>query len=205
MPGVYLCLSIEDRLRIEEQTAHHKAEAVRLSVLLDRSACAMRLPDELLGEIFRYYRARQLEARRAGSHRPSSWYTAIHDWVKVTHVRHHWRTVALQEHSLWALIKAENTDCLCVLIARSGEAPLTVNRWDPHGPDICAEEVGLAWKHILSVSSRVHSLTISFSASMLSSHLLPERDHELFPELRVLHLKGPNIWYLRFPYQTIPY
>ncbi|TCD71709.1 hypothetical protein EIP91_005475 [Steccherinum ochraceum] len=89
------------------------------------------LPPELLVEIFRYYKVAELE-RDA--------YT--HSWLRITHVCHHWRQLALQTPTLWSdiVITGQGANgqrqpaCTLEILSRSDQVPLDLEVWDPTDP-----------------------------------------------------------------------
>lgn len=91
----------------------------RLNALLPINA---RLPPEVLAQIFAaYIHASHDPEEYAGYHRHPPY-----AWLKIAHVCHYWREVAIQTPSLWSYITLTRLECVKEMIMRSKEAPLSI-------------------------------------------------------------------------------
>ena len=80
------------------------------------------LPADVLLEIFNAYRGSCLEDidRKADKCRP-------YQWIMASHTCRHWRAVAIESPSLWALVVVTHAiECVKTMIKRSRNAPLIV-------------------------------------------------------------------------------
>lgn len=181
--GAYIPLSDDERLKIEAEVEHHKIEAARLIRRLNASTLVMRLPDELLAEVIMLY------VRSWHDDDTSKFYwsrTPHYGWLRLTHVCHRWREVALNTPALWTNIKVTSPEVVTSFIARSGNLPFHVRFF---GTDMRGEEELACWMPILRASSRAHYLHIKLGNSLPTFSPVYESGRELLlTELRVLDL-----------------
>ncbi|EKM55907.1 uncharacterized protein PHACADRAFT_256839 [Phanerochaete carnosa HHB-10118-sp] len=172
--GAYVPLSNEERLKIEAGIEHHRIEAARLIRRLNASTLVMCLPDELLVEIFTLC----IPLRHDNIYGPSWNHAPHYGWLRLTHVCHHWREVALHMSALWTNIEVTNPEFVTSFLERSENAvPLHVHFFgtDMHGEELQAG----CWMPILRASSRVHSLLIKLGDSLLTFPPIYESGREL--------------------------
>lgn len=123
--GAFAYLTQQGRDEIEEKILYHLHEVSRLKQLLNASRPIMRLPEEILGEVFLHYQAHQLlwaDSEDSEDYPCGKFYT----WMEITHVCHRWREVALRMPLFWRNIKATRPEMVQLLLARSSYAPLHV-------------------------------------------------------------------------------
>jgi hypothetical protein len=107
-------------------------------------AAVSRLPPEILSKIFVCY---------AATYEPAQ---LTMDWVKVTHVSRHWRTVAIGCPCLWTTPVFAQPRWVEEMLKRSKMAPLVIDAHSRHMGPKWTEVVQLAMNHI----SRVRELKI---------------------------------------------
>ncbi|EPQ53255.1 hypothetical protein GLOTRDRAFT_131529 [Gloeophyllum trabeum ATCC 11539] len=111
------------RREIEEQIAQQCREIVDLKRQLNTLLLIARLPPELLAEVFMAY-------AELSTSEYVDYGTTVPPYIsrfRITHVRHHWREVALQTPRLWAEVVMAKLPCVKEMLARSKEAPLSVS------------------------------------------------------------------------------
>ncbi|GJE98105.1 hypothetical protein PsYK624_143270 [Phanerochaete sordida] len=169
--GTYASVSGEDRRRVEERIFAYEVEISRLKRVLNRGASVMRLPDELLGDVFELCRLSELGHYMNEEYRTSSSRNEpplpLKDWITIAHVCYHWREVALGRHTFWSYITTERADCVATMITRSGEVPLMVDGRIMDTPNQRIVDMQRSWQHVLGVSSRVQSLRAPFPSPRL--------------------------------------
>ncbi|EKM55933.1 uncharacterized protein PHACADRAFT_144871 [Phanerochaete carnosa HHB-10118-sp] len=161
MTGSYSPLSREDRIQIEEQIVSYKGEIARLNRRLNADANIMRLPDELLTEIFVHYVCawQTLPPRNRGHvMQPLG-------WLQITHICHHWREIALCSSVLWTSISVGNsTELTSTLIERSSQADLHIQGCLTY-PELDGFTDGYhEWRPLGQVSHRIRSLRLDIVA-----------------------------------------
>ena len=132
-----------------DQDIEKMEEAITLKSRRNSLAAISRLPPEILSKIF------------AATIKP--WLLTM-DWVKVTHVSHHWRTVAIGCPRLWTTLAFARPRWVEEMLKRSKMALLVIDaeRFESMGSK-STEAVQLAMNHI----SHVRELSIvSPSASL---------------------------------------
>ncbi|KAI0920508.1 hypothetical protein AcW1_002230 [Taiwanofungus camphoratus] len=79
-----------------------------------------KLPPEILAEVFLIHAAQVIAAfsRRVC--------VGFYDWINVSHVCSHWRSIAIGCARLWSYILMTHTEWMTVLLDRSKTMPLTV-------------------------------------------------------------------------------
>lgn len=89
-----------------------------------------RLPPEILSDIFFWHQAiiANVTPLKAPTRLIYTGYTPFM-WLAVSHVCHHWRTVALTTSSLWTRIETQKAPYVEELITRSQASPLHVDFW----------------------------------------------------------------------------
>ncbi|KDQ52215.1 hypothetical protein JAAARDRAFT_485411 [Jaapia argillacea MUCL 33604] len=100
--------------QINEAPSEYMEHPHRWRIWLNTFAPVSRLPPELLVEVF-------VLCTRGYCH-PS----ADLDWIKVTHVCHNWRQVALRAAHLWTRLPIGNERWVIEMLLRSNNAPLVV-------------------------------------------------------------------------------
>ncbi|PIL25204.1 hypothetical protein GSI_13093 [Ganoderma sinense ZZ0214-1] len=116
------------RKKIEDQIENHSNAIIMLKHHLNAMTTISRLPGELLSEIFvcfaqDYFRSyTDLKA-----HTPYySHHRVLPEWVRVAHVCHAWREMALSTPRLWSFIPVTQRSIAEQLLVRSKKAPLSV-------------------------------------------------------------------------------
>ncbi|KAI0750593.1 hypothetical protein BC629DRAFT_1598851 [Irpex lacteus] len=159
-----LALTSGDRARLAKELKDgidgHLQAALDMKHRLNSLAPTCILPPELLAEVFIYlahsspptdrnFSCLGLPAMRTA--------TFPYAWLKVTHVCHHWREVALRAPQLWSTIWITGrTECLKEMISRSKQAPLAIKADKVHG---------LRWEG-LEIVMRELPRIVSFDARM---------------------------------------
>ncbi|EDR14561.1 uncharacterized protein LACBIDRAFT_305271 [Laccaria bicolor S238N-H82] len=130
--------------RIDEDIEKMEGAIRELKSRRNSLAAISRLPPEMLSKIF---------VCCAATHEPQQ---LNMDWVKVTHVSRHWRTVAIGCPQLWSTLVFARPKWVEEMLKRSKMAPLVIDaRFGYMGPK-STEAVRLAMNHI----SRVRELNI---------------------------------------------
>ena len=185
MTGSYALLPWQDREQIEQQIAYHRNEIARLSRRLNTDARVMRLPDELLAEVFAQY----VSAWRADK----LLNTRPYGWLPITHVCHNWREIALHTPLLWTDVHlTARTDPTTAFIDRSCQADLHVRghlTFTESGGHVDAYD---QWRPLSQASCRIRSLWLDIHTEILpfptaSSCVVP------FSGLKHLVLGGPPL------------
>ena len=173
--------------KIEDEIARHRVEIARLSRRLnDANSPIMRLPDELLVDIFsRYVSACAI---LSGGRTCSEHYR----WTRVSRVCHRWRAVALASPTLWSNIILHNK-WHETLLARSLGVPLdlcgsmAINRSKAEDNEI--------WMSLHEHGTRVRSLQLyvassfhGWAGSTPSQRLSPIQLRPTFSHLQKLSL-----------------
>ena len=187
----YLHLTQDDRLQMEAEIDHYRRESplipARLSHHFNTSLPVMRLPDELLVEVFVMYVCRWHSGSGSGtaSGRTQASLTSHYGWIRLTHVCHHWREIALHTPMLWTNIKVTRSEVTAAFIARSGNLPLRVEA--SYMVRKFQTELYSLWKPLLRVASRIKSLREHHEVYTLKFPPLQANEY-LCSELRVLEL-----------------
>ncbi|KDR80740.1 hypothetical protein GALMADRAFT_135857 [Galerina marginata CBS 339.88] len=136
--------STEDVLHaIDQEVNEHKACLIALWKRRNTFVPISRLPPELLCKIFDFTTWNQTEG-------------SLH-WIKVTHVCHEWRSIALNSPSLWINLPLQNARWSAEMLSRSKMASLVVDANPPSYRDFPLEAVSSALRHI----SRIIHLSLS--------------------------------------------
>ncbi|GJF00193.1 hypothetical protein PsYK624_164730 [Phanerochaete sordida] len=134
-------------------------------------------PDELLAEVFAFWIA---ESQRGVRSWLEDEYTSP-AWIRIAHVCHHWRTVALQNPRLWSTFAVTFEEFTAELLARSKQAPL-------HLEIHRMAEVDLLWEPIQEQMHRIQDLTlINYAVPRSVSDFGGMR--RAAPKLRSLHIE----------------
>lgn len=190
MTGTYVHLSSEERSQIEQEVDKHRVEAARLCRRLNSGASVMRLPDELLAEIFALCvsvwqdECETYPLGRRGF--PNNSYSP-YKWVRVTHVCHRWRELAVNTPRLWTNIMATNPEPVEVLAFRSRDMPVHVLL--DHALMIPGDTMAL-WAPILRAAARVHGLRVQlrYGVDPEFDPFLSSNDSPALSDLRILKL-----------------
>ncbi|CAL1716192.1 unnamed protein product [Somion occarium] len=118
------------RSEVEEEIFRHR-EIVRQELhaiaaktrLLNNLLPVSKLLPELLADIFMYFAADYSAYASLGST------PGPYSWIVVTHVCHHWRSVALNAPGLWRFIYLGAPDLVQLYLSRSSHAPLCIRSW----------------------------------------------------------------------------
>lgn len=117
----------EARQALKADIDRRVQELVTLKRRFNADVCAILLPDELLLEIFLYYLAwwKVTYSNKSffRSYMPKKGH---HGWVIITHVCHRWRVLALSAPLLWTDIKINRQSLTIAFLARSQQAPLSI-------------------------------------------------------------------------------
>lgn len=140
--------------RVQKRVSDLEREVYLLKSHRNAVASNIPLPAELLAKVFCI-----LEQ----SSRGTSWKAL--EWVRVTHVCRHWRTVALECPALWGYITTQykKRKSMDILLERSKQAPLTVYFRD------WKEEDDPMLLDIVSQTQRLQSLELERDAGHKSS------------------------------------
>ncbi|KAI0704164.1 hypothetical protein C8Q76DRAFT_221452 [Earliella scabrosa] len=103
---------------MQDAIAAHALAAVRLKSAMNSLTPVGKLPEEILALIMLWVAKDAYEAAHTHPH-PLR-------WIRVTHVCHTWRTIALATPALWANIHYTQPDVFRELLARSKHAPLSI-------------------------------------------------------------------------------
>ncbi|EDR14558.1 uncharacterized protein LACBIDRAFT_305268 [Laccaria bicolor S238N-H82] len=138
------------RRRIDQDIEKMEGAIRALKSRRNSLAAISRLPPEILSKIFLYcaatYRRPQLNM----------------DWVRVTHVSRHWRTVAIGCPQFWTTLVFARPRWVEEMLKRSKMVPLVIDVWSAYmGAPKSIEGVQLAMNH----TSRVRVLNITSSSA----------------------------------------
>ncbi|KIP01923.1 hypothetical protein PHLGIDRAFT_321111 [Phlebiopsis gigantea 11061_1 CR5-6] len=179
---------------LQDEIRQRERELVSLRLQLNAVASIMRLPDELLLEVFYLYLAWWRATYGHDGFFPSysSKIRGHHGWVLITHVCHHWRTVALSASLLWTDIKINRQSLAYAFLARSKQAPLNIQCRIVLKDVTKNSRKFQTVKAALAQSHRIRSLLFQYSSldpetgdPTLAS---PELGRYEFPQLRDLTL-----------------
>lgn len=123
-----------------------------------------RLPDDALIEIFQYH----IPSNLIGV---DSWNST---WMSIIHVCRRWRQILLDFGPIWTNIISTFPDLAEFMIKNSKELPLSLNL------DMTALTHSSAWarRFVKPISSRIHSLRMSYTSSTAMGRMLDTfRDH----------------------------
>ncbi|KAH8104642.1 hypothetical protein BXZ70DRAFT_921837 [Cristinia sonorae] len=130
-----------------------------------------RLPGEILVVIFLYYKAAMEAAAHAQAQTSSPFHflRARHSrfaWLRVTHVCHHWRTVALDAPQMWTSFHVTAQDCEFIreILERSKGMPLNIQ---------ASLDNGRNPKPVQSILAEMHRV------QTLELELYPQMNHHL--------------------------
>ncbi|KAH9936665.1 uncharacterized protein B0H18DRAFT_974966 [Fomitopsis serialis] len=153
------------RQAIADEITRFSNYLVDLKSRLNRLAPISELPTEILSEVFLYTAA--VDGSDAYY---SMWSTETpYDWIRVSHVCKHWRSVALNCPALWCNLTVMRREWTAEVLARSKKAPLYVTMTSPvtgismlellRGslPEDSEETVALVLSHL----ARMRSLSVT--------------------------------------------
>ncbi|KAI0750594.1 hypothetical protein BC629DRAFT_1598852 [Irpex lacteus] len=172
--GIRLTSADKARLakELEDGITGHLQAVLDMKHRLNTLAPTAVLPPELLAEVFLYLAHSTPSTARRSSPFSISQDTGMsgppYAWLKVTHVCHHWREVALSAPQLWSTIwTVGGLECLQEFISRSKKALLTI---ESHG--------GLLRKEMFGLIMRELPRVVSFNAMMPPPILQNDFDHD---------------------------
>ena len=94
-----------------------------------------------------------------------SWLPTLYCWIRVAHICHHWREVALQTPRLWATLDIGRYEPILELLSRSKQAPLSIKAHSSRAQDQSLSQVFKAFPRIqdleLTLSTRHYDLLAS--------------------------------------------
>ncbi|KAL4242353.1 hypothetical protein ABKN59_011995 [Abortiporus biennis] len=175
-------MSVEDTMKMMQLWEERKQAADAILSSGSESSPIVRLPDDLLGEIFLYIYTPE----------DTNGYTGRSDWkwLVITHVCRWWRCLALQLAALWKDIRTSNLDCLKAYLERSQTSSIKVNiltprlrliRWD-------AEFVRLLLPH----SDRIVSLSVTLNGCNTNA-ILHMFSHHSFNNINQLSISTSTL------------
>ena len=181
-----------DVLRVEID--RRERELASLKRRYNADIWVVRLPDELLHEIFLYCLAwwKDTYTNKDTFERYYAPRKGHHGWVSLTHVCHHWRAIALSAPLLWTDIKVLRRSLTAAFLLRSRQAPLTIQcrvDWSDVMKDSSKYQMV---KKVLAQSHRIRSLRFQYSnvdpATREAFSAVPDMGRYEFPQLRHLTL-----------------
>lgn len=144
---------------LEEEINGHKNQVIQKTRELNKLVTIARLPPELLTEIFLHYAA---VIRSSFSYYASGIFGsgAMHGprskrWIRIAHVCHHWREVALGSPRLWSEFSVDRLDWTTEMLSRSKKAPLHLTVLALHN---VSEALKLALKELPRIESLVFKM-----------------------------------------------
>ncbi|GJE93834.1 hypothetical protein PsYK624_099980 [Phanerochaete sordida] len=153
-----------------------------------------RLPDELLLEIFKCYiawRKKQLgdcnivQAFRNRGHGTLA-------WVRITHVCHHWRQLALSCATFWSDIRLSRYSAAHAFLERSQQAPLSIHCRLLYSDATKRTKKYQLLQTMLAQASRIRALSLSYSNLEHNTRSRYPAEPDMgtceFPELRSLSM-----------------
>ena len=160
--------------------------------------CATSLPPELLSRIFEHHIAACKAVWDDGAPydriAPASCSDAAigpYTWLRVTHVCAYWRAVALANPLLWShVVLVRSVPCVEAVLARSSQAPLTVQSYAPR----CSGEGAFPirpLKLVLQHIHRVHALDLRVKWWAFFDYIAPALEQPALLLARV-HLATPS-------------
>ncbi|KAH9857358.1 hypothetical protein C2E23DRAFT_807649 [Lenzites betulinus] len=114
------------RKALENEIATHTRAIIDLKGRLNTMTTIARLPPELLSEIFLQITKEAYDDHR-DCHRPYYGASRFYAWVRVAHVCHSWRSVALNTPRLWGYVILTRRQVVEDVLALSKKAPLLVS------------------------------------------------------------------------------
>lgn len=128
-----------------------------------RPASPSNLPPELLGRIFEHHIQSCKDVWDLGppSHRartpPCSSAIGPYTWIRVTHVCQYWRDVALANSLLWShIVLTRSVECVQTILARSQQAPLTVQSFTSS----CLGECAMPLRPLRLALAQLHRIRV---------------------------------------------
>ncbi|KAF7794952.1 hypothetical protein EIP86_006095 [Pleurotus ostreatoroseus] len=114
-------MSLVDKARQELETSisGHLNIIIDMKHKLNQLTVTAKLPPEILTEIFVHYVAAESKITTHDKLKP-------YVWVRITHVCHHWREVALTSPRVWSTIFVTGSSCVDEMLSRSKKVPLDV-------------------------------------------------------------------------------
>ncbi|GJE98142.1 F-box protein [Phanerochaete sordida] len=194
--GTYAHLAPEEHTRIAAEVEHYLLKAAGLQRRLNASSAVMRLPDELLAEILLLCIpgwCDRLPPVFTGW-RPSGWnMPERRGWMRLAHVCHHWREVALHTPRLWNHVEVLRHECVASFVARSRGLPLhlfydqtrSLSPWIPKEPF----DERPRWTPVIQAAHRVHSLFMKLSSPSQTYPSFDIAPGQTFSNLRTLELE----------------
>ncbi|TFK50603.1 hypothetical protein OE88DRAFT_1661108 [Heliocybe sulcata] len=145
------------RRELEQQIIVHEMSLIQIRIRLNTLVLIARLPPEVLAEIFAAYICAHGQPEvpirlSSGPHQPYA-------WLVITHVCHHWRTVALGTPSLWTEVYLTQPECVQMMLTRSKQVPLSILL--PRNP--LRQNHRLTLEHALAQLHRIRRLDLSVS------------------------------------------
>lgn len=203
-PGTYDYLPPEERVEITQEAARLQLELTRLNRRINAGSLVMRLPNELLAEIFILCTGLNWN--------PESPFVlelqAVDDscsprykWLRLTHVCHRWREVALNIPALWTEIDVTNPELVASFVARSRNLPLEISLCQLRRQHLPAA----IWEPVVQAVSRARSFTLHIRSGRDAARPTPQlhQDYTL-SELQDLKLHNMCADQIALPYFLLP-
>lgn len=144
------------RKALEDEINAHKTQVILKTRELNKLVRIFCLPPELLTEIFLHYAA---DIRHGSPYYPSSSvYGRDHRskrWIRIAHVCHHWREVALSSPRLWSEFTVDRLEWTQEMLTRSKRAPLHLTIMAAHG---ASDALKLAMAELFRIGSLVFKM-----------------------------------------------
>ncbi|PPQ63462.1 hypothetical protein CVT24_004994 [Panaeolus cyanescens] len=176
---------------IEEDAQHKAEELLKLKRCQNNLAPISRLPPELLTRSFAWL------VEDFAFRSPEDWNSQTIQWVKITHVCHHWREVALNSPHLWSILVNFKPKWAEIQLERSKQASLYLHL-RPVGN---VPQQTACLRKALDYSYRLRSLRVSaFSCGPALTRIL---DDDNFPRLQSLVIDGTTTGTV-VPYPILP-
>ncbi|KAJ3486034.1 hypothetical protein NLI96_g4528 [Meripilus lineatus] len=138
--------------RTDQRTLRSKTERNSFQAIL-------RVPPQILSQISLEY----VKAIRAGSrYKPRT-----NPWIKIAHICHHWREVALRTPSLWASFDMSSLQLVQELLSRSKATPISVKAV------YAANDQRVVLGKIIDAASRIQDLDLQITTPRALEDLRP--------------------------------
>ncbi|KAH8091682.1 hypothetical protein BXZ70DRAFT_1067261 [Cristinia sonorae] len=173
------------RKQLQDEVALHRRAIVDLHVQMNTTIPIAVLPPEMLACIFSWYIIAVAHANTAisrGWYLPSN--SASHyRWIKITHVCHHWREVALSSPELWTDILVEGAhECIEAFLSRSKQALLDIFIPTSHNQTMDVIQ------RVFGAISRARTFSLCSMSTDSASEVLLNSLPSSAPHLRVLEM-----------------